>query len=334
MQTALRLPGFFDEVIQMAVVSPGQFASPSMGQGNPYYYAAAIGGAQGGVEGQHAAGELMLSPSRASGNARKRGVVLASAGMIVLLSLILAVTLIPDPDFGQLSDSTPTMDGLTIFAVFFVAAFSIERLLEPAAALLLPKEEAIDDLSQALAQAKNSTTRFYAALSKQNSAVSTAQYARNGHYLGILPAFQGLGGPGGQLGSAEAGREQGPDEQRRQAEAARAAEEQADQAVHVATEEVAQAHKEAQSQLQEAAIALAAFQDRDYLRTVIFWAMATTVAMLASASLHLYFLRTVGVSSAARWLEILATGLIIGAGTKPLHDLTAALSARKGQIPG
>jgi hypothetical protein len=64
---------------------------------------------------------------------------------------------------------------------------------------------------------------------------------------------------------------------------------------------------------------------------VIFWAVATVIAMLGSASLHLYFLQAVGISSASRWLEVLATGLIVGAGTKPLHDLTTALTARKEQ---
>ena len=43
-------------------------------------------------------------------------------------------------------------------------------------------------------------------------------------------------------------------------------------------------------------------------------------------ALHLYFLRTVGIQQNNRFLEILATGLIIGGGTKPLHDLVTMIS--------
>jgi hypothetical protein len=63
-------------------------------------------------------------------------------------------------------------------------------------------------------------------------------------------------------------------------------------------------------------------------KVIVFWTLATTIAMWASATLHLYFLRTIGVTSTKHWLEILATGLIIGSGTKPLHDLIDAISAK------
>jgi hypothetical protein len=51
--------------------------------------------------------------------------------------------------------------------------------------------------------------------------------------------------------------------------------------------------------------------------------------MFASAMLNLYFLTLVGIGPSPRWAEVLATGLIIGSGTKPLHDLVAAISAKK-----
>ena len=37
--------------------------------------------------------------------------------------------------------------------------------------------------------------------------------------------------------------------------------------------------------------------------------------------MNLYFMNTVGLTVGQRWEEILATGLIVRAGTKPLHDL-------------
>jgi hypothetical protein len=64
---------------------------------------------------------------------------------------------------------------------------------------------------------------------------------------------------------------------------------------------------------------------------IVYWALATILAMVASATLRLYFLRVVGMSGAPRGLEILATGLIIGAGTKPLHDLVTQIQAKKEQ---
>jgi hypothetical protein len=66
-------------------------------------------------------------------------------------------------------------------------------------------------------------------------------------------------------------------------------------------------------------------------RAVIFWGIATSVAVLTSAGLKLYFLRVVGIADAPRVWEVLATGLIIGGGTKPLHDLVELIQAKKEQ---
>jgi len=42
----------------------------------------------------------------------------------------------------------------------------------------------------------------------------------------------------------------------------------------------------------------------------------------------LELLKSVGVASAPVWLEILVTGLAVGGGTKPLHDLIKQLQAK------
>jgi len=44
--------------------------------------------------------------------------------------------------------------------------------------------------------------------------------------------------------------------------------------------------------------------------------------------LGLELLKSVGVASAPVWLEILVTGLAVGGGTKPLHDLIKQLQAK------
>jgi hypothetical protein len=60
-------------------------------------------------------------------------------------------------------------------------------------------------------------------------------------------------------------------------------------------------------------------------RAVIMWGIATALATLLSASAGFYLLHMVssdpgwhGVSS---WVDALVTGLVVGSGTKPLHDL-------------
>lgn len=58
---------------------------------------------------------------------------------------------------------------------------------------------------------------------------------------------------------------------------------------------------------------------------VVIWAIATFVAMLISGSTHLFFLDAVGASGVNPSLNILLTGLVIGGGTKPLHELIKKL---------
>jgi hypothetical protein len=65
------------------------------------------------------------------------------------------------------------------------------------------------------------------------------------------------------------------------------------------------------------------------LTKTLFWGFATCIGIVASASLELYLLRQVGIASPPRELDVLATGLIIGAGTKPLHDLTKLIEKKK-----
>lgn len=66
-------------------------------------------------------------------------------------------------------------------------------------------------------------------------------------------------------------------------------------------------------------------------RAVVFWGVATALGFLASATMEAYFLRAVGDTDAERWAEILVTGAIIGAGTKPLHDLITRIEKKKEQ---
>jgi len=87
--------------------------------------------------------------------------------------------------------------------------------------------------------------------------------------------------------------------------------------------------EEAGAALQTAAAAKAELSDWVWARTILYWALASSIGIYVSAAMKLYLLRTVGIGDASRWQEVLATGLIIGAGTKPLHDLTKLIVAQK-----
>jgi hypothetical protein len=150
--------------------------------------------------------------------------------------------------------------GLTIFAVFFVAAQAIERLLEPIASLLDPKA------ADALAAASGEAT--------EAAAAATAK----------LHSGDGKG--------------------------------------------AAAAITAAQDKLDEAADKKAKAATSKANRKVVFWAVASAVAVLAASGMRLYFLRTVGIATPNRALEVLATGLIVGSGTQPLHDLVSLISAK------
>lgn len=146
---------------------------------------------------------------------------------------------------------------MTIFAVFFVSATAIERLLEPVSTWLVPKGTQKEEAEEAKGKAK--------------VAIAAAQ---------------------GESGDS--------------AEAAAAT-----------------------NSLDDAAQKKANLAEKEWQRSVAMWAIASVVGMAVAASFKLYFLGTVGIAHATRWQEILATGLIIGAGTAHLHDLTELLSAKK-----
>jgi hypothetical protein len=96
-----------------------------------------------------------------------------------------------------------------------------------------------------------------------------------------------------------------------------------------------------QTAIQKAAAAQAKLDQQRADRAVIFWAVATVLAMAVSAALGLYLLHAVGLPEGSwkggpfsaqglrRWVDLLVTGLAVGGGTKPLHDLISNLQASK-----
>jgi hypothetical protein len=154
-----------------------------------------------------------------------------------------------------LTVSTP-VTGVGIFAVFFVAAQAIERLLEPVADML-----------------QGDTASAVATTSKEaNEAVTAAASAPD------------------------------PDK--------------------------ATAATTANDKMHALANATALNSKATAERKVVFWAVACVVGIVGAAALHLFLFATIGFTSAPPALDVFATGLVVGAGTKPLHDLTTLLSAQ------
>jgi hypothetical protein len=75
----------------------------------------------------------------------------------------------------------------------------------------------------------------------------------------------------------------------------------------------------------EAADAVALFRANS---TVTMWGLASFVGCLLSGWLGLSLLHTVGVQAPPA-LDVVVTGLALGAGTKPLHDVIGNLAASK-----
>ncbi len=74
------------------------------------------------------------------------------------------------------------------------------------------------------------------------------------------------------------------------------------------------------------------------LTAVVTWGVATGLAFLLCAQLNITLMQAVRASSSGApsfWADLLVTGLVVGAGTKPLHDLVSSIEhGRRGPSPG
>lgn len=173
----------------------------------------------------------------------------------VVVAAFVANAVAPDAAFPP-QELPATAEGLTLFALFYVAAQAIERLLEPFSSFLLPNQDKEKEADEAVADAKKAKT----------------DAARTG----------------------------------------------TDESV-----------KKAESELENAAKEKAELAALNKHRAILFWGIASVAGIAVSAGMKLYFLQKAGIANSSRWWEILATGLIIGAGTKPLHDLIELISSKK-----
>lgn len=68
-------------------------------------------------------------------------------------------------------------------------------------------------------------------------------------------------------------------------------------------------------------------------RATVALGVATILGVMASFLFGLYFLRSVGIS-ASHTVDVAVTGMTIGAGTKPLHDLISSLQNKSTPTTG
>jgi hypothetical protein len=68
------------------------------------------------------------------------------------------------------------------------------------------------------------------------------------------------------------------------------------------------------------------------LTAVVTWGVATGIAFLLCAQLNITLMQAVRASGSGAppfWADLLVTGLVVGAGTKPLHDLLSSIERGK-----
>ena len=70
------------------------------------------------------------------------------------------------------------------------------------------------------------------------------------------------------------------------------------------------------------------------LTAVVTWGVATGLGFLLCAVLNITLLQAVRANGSGQppfWADLLVTGLVVGAGTKPLHDLVANIEHKNGK---
>lgn len=81
-----------------------------------------------------------------------------------------------------------------------------------------------------------------------------------------------------------------------------------------------------QPMVQAAAKDQAAVDQRTTERAILFWAIASVCGLAISGGFGLFLLQSIATSHVNTFLDLAVTGLTIGAGTKPLHDVITGIS--------
>lgn len=93
----------------------------------------------------------------------------------------------------------------------------------------------------------------------------------------------------------------------------------------------AQPATEVQDLVEKAASGQAAVDNLRSARAVVFWAIASVCGLAISGGFGFSLLQSVATSHVNPYLDLVVTGLTIGAGTKPTHDLITSIQAKAGK---
>jgi hypothetical protein len=281
------------------------------------------------------------------GTTPRRQVVAGSFAAIIIVWL---VSIAINSAFKPTALVIPT--GISLFAMLYAVTQGLERVLEPFSAFFFCTKQHADNRNATLAAAVNLQTATDGELPTKLSELAKAANATE-HLQGKertrQPPARGRfrrnlateGVDAARLEVAEkvlpALEADGRDPERVLTTLAKVLKVPANEAAGV-TKKTA---------LNLAAAAQAELEQRRADKAVAYWALASGVGLLLSAALGLYLLHIVGlrgdgltadggwaggVISAAgirHMLDILVTGLAVGGGTKPLHDLISNLQAAK-----
>jgi hypothetical protein len=88
---------------------------------------------------------------------------------------------------------------------------------------------------------------------------------------------------------------------------------------------------EVQPLVGEAANAQAVIDKKTANRTILFWAIASICGLAVSGGFGLFLLQSITSTHVNSFLDLCITGLVIGAGTKPLHDLITNIQTGTSQ---
>jgi len=88
-----------------------------------------------------------------------------------------------------------------------------------------------------------------------------------------------------------------------------------------------------QPKVNQAADAQAKVETLRTNRAVLFWAIASIFGVGISGGFGLFLLQSIATGHVNSFLDLAVTGLTIGAGTKPTHDLITSLQAKASGSP-
>jgi hypothetical protein len=292
--------------------------------------------------------DLNVAAAPASGTIPRWQVVVASFAAVVVVWLVsIAINVASDPT------ALVVPAGISLFALLYAVTQGLERLLEPVSAFFFSTKQHAENRNATLAAAMNLQTATDNELpTKLSELAKAAKAAENlqGEDLSRRTRStserlrRNVATEGVSAARRRVAEEVLPalEADRRDPEAVLST---LGDVLDVPTSEAAAVTKK--TALELAAAAQAELDQRRADKAVAYWAVASGLGLLLSATMGLYLLHIVGlrgdgladdgtwtsdVISAAgvrHMLDILVTGLAIGGGTKPLHDLISNLQAAK-----